>query len=340
LTSLSATSKVRRLIADLDCAASHPAAAVHRMSKALTQTAGVPDVARMILRHMVGALRAGGAALAVPGSAVPFGIVATYGDARAATAALRAAISGRGELDRTGQADAGTGRVLIQEITAGDRVLGIASVAGRLDNRPFTRPDLAVLEGLTAPAALALEREAIRAQAEMFARAAAIDPVSGLFNRRHFQVRLEEELQRARRRDAPVALLMIDLDDFKKINDTHGHSAGDATIRAAAAIIRRAVRHFDICTRYGGEEFAVVMPDSGGQTAAGVAERIRRRIAAWRLPEPHLAAVQITASIGFALSDRSMSMDDLIGRADRALYDAKQAGKNQVRTDRASTLAT
>jgi diguanylate cyclase (GGDEF)-like protein len=124
---------------------------------------------------------------------------------------------------------------------------------------------------------------------------------------------------------------MIDLDDFKRINDTYGHAAGDATIRAVAMIIRRAVRHFDICTRYGGEEFAVVMPDSGEATATTVAERIRSRIAAWRSGEAHFKGLQITTSIGFALSDPSTSMDDLLARADRALYEAKEAGKNQVR---------
>jgi len=323
-----ATSNVDRFLADLDCVASDPSAAVHRLAVALSGTAGLPDVGRVILRHMVGALRTGGAALAVSGGAVPFGIVATYGDSRHATAVLRAAIRGRGELD---QAQASTGRVLIHEITAGGKVLAIACLTDRLDNAPFTRGDIAVLQALAAPAALALEREAIRAAGEVYARAAAIDPVSGLFNRRHFQSRLEEELQRASRRDTTVALLMIDLDDFKRINDTYGHAAGDATIRAVATIIRRAVRHFDICTRYGGEEFAVVMPDSGEATATTVAERIRSRIAAWRSNEAHFKGLQITTSIGFALSDPSTSMDDLLARADRALYEAKEAGKNQVR---------
>ena len=323
-----ATSNVDRFLADLDCVASHPSAAVHRLAVALTGTAGLPDVGRVILRHMVGALRTGGAALAVSGRAVPFGIVATYGDSRRAASALRATIRGFGELD---QAQVSPDRVLIHEITVGGKVVAIACLTDRLDNSPFTRSDVAVLQALAAPAVLALEREAIRAEGEVFARAAAIDPVSGLFNRRHFQSRLEEELQRAGRRDTTVALLMIDLDDFKRINDTYGHAAGDATIRAVATIIRRAVRHFDICTRYGGEEFAVVMPDSGEATATTVAERIRSRIAAWRSSEAHFKSLQITTSIGFALSDPSTSMDDLLARADRALYEAKEAGKNQVR---------
>jgi diguanylate cyclase (GGDEF)-like protein len=210
-------------------------------------------------------------------------------------------------------------------------VLAVVSLAERLDSRPFTRADAAVLRALTAPAALAFEREAIRRQAAAFARAAAIDPVSGLYNRRHFHARLQEELQRAERRDSTVALLMIDLDDFKRVNDTYGHAAGDATIRAAATIIRRSVRPFDICTRFGGEEFAVVMPDSNGAIAETVGERIRTRIGAWRAPDQALAALNITASIGFALGHRTTSADEFLARADQALYAAKNAGKNQVR---------
>jgi len=329
--SFTTASGVRGFIADLDCVASDPSAAVHRLAVALGCTSGVPDVSRIILRHIAGTLRASGAALAVPGPAVPFSIIATHGAPQLATAALRSTLNARGEPDGTSQSDLGVGRVLVQEITGGGQVLAVVSLAERLDSRPFTRADAAVLRALTAPAALAFEREAIRRQAAAFARAAAIDPVSGLYNRRHFHARLQEELQRAERRDSTVALLMIDLDDFKRVNDTYGHAAGDATIRAAATIIRRSVRPFDICTRFGGEEFAVVMPDSSGSIAETVAERIRSRIGAWRSADEALAALNITASIGFALGHRTTSSDEFLARADRALYAAKNAGKNQIR---------
>jgi diguanylate cyclase (GGDEF)-like protein len=329
--SLTATQNVRGFIADLDCVASDPAGAVHRLAVALGRTSGVADVSRIILRHVAGALRASGAALAVPGPAVPFSLIATHGAPQLATQALRSTLNARGEAGSALQPDLGVGRVLLQEITGGGQVLGIISLAERLDRRPFTRADAAVLHALMAPAALALEREAIRRQAAAFARAAAIDPVSGLYNRRHFHGRLREELQRAERRDSTVALLMIDLDDFKRVNDTYGHGAGDATIRATASIIRRSVRPFDICTRYGGEEFAVVMPDSSAVIAETVAERIRSRIGAWRPANDAGAALQITASIGFALGHRTTSADEFLARADRALYAAKNAGKNQVR---------
>jgi diguanylate cyclase (GGDEF)-like protein len=328
--SLATTPSVRGFIADLDCVASDPAATVHRLSLSLARTAGVPDVSRVVLHHAAAAVRASGAVLAVAGPAVPFSIVAMYGAPELAAAALRSTTQAAGDAANTSEIDLEGGRILLQDVTAGGEVLAILSLADRLDNRPFTRADAAVLRALSAPAALAFEREALRRQAAAFAHAAAIDPVSGLYNRRHFQARLEEELQRAQRANRSVALLMIDLDDFKRVNDTYGHAAGDATIRAAATIIRRSVRPFDICTRYGGEEFAVVMPDSSGSVAATVAERIRTRIAAWRPADEATGSLRITASIGFALGQRTTTGDEFLARADRALYRAKNAGKNQV----------
>ena len=158
------------------------------------------------------------------------------------------------------------------------------------------------LRTLTAPAALALARERARRDAEEFARAAVMDPVSGLFNRRYFHERLEEELDRARRHNTTVALLMIDIDNFKGINDRFGHLAGDLVIRGVGDILKRSVRKFDLCTRFGGEEFAIVMPGSGPENSAPVAERIRQRIETFRPPETELTDLRVTASIGMAVS--------------------------------------
>ncbi|HWW85395.1 MAG TPA: GGDEF domain-containing protein [Vicinamibacterales bacterium] len=191
---------------------------------------------------------------------------------------------------------------------------------------------MSTLRTLAATMALALARERAHAQAESYAQAAAIDPVSGLFNRRYFHARLDEELQRAQRHSLSVGLLMIDVDDFKAINDTFGHLVGDAVIRDVADVLRRSVRVFDICTRYGGEEFAVVMPGSGPEDVARVAERIRERIEAYRSADSDLSALRTTVSVGLAVSAAETSSRDLIAAADQALYHAKQSGKNQVKT--------
>jgi diguanylate cyclase (GGDEF)-like protein len=215
-------------------------------------------------------------------------------------------------------------------VRAGERILGVISATDRADDRPFTRDDVSSLRALAAPVALALSRELAVSEAEQYAHAAAIDPLSGLFNRRYLHVRLEEELERARRHQIPLALLMIDLDDFKMVNDKFGHLAGDVVIKDVAVILRRTVRMFDVCTRYGGEEFAILMPNSGAQSAATVAERIRRRIESYRFSELALASLSVTASIGLAVSTSQLLPRDLIERADQALYQAKTLGKNRV----------
>lgn len=215
-------------------------------------------------------------------------------------------------------------------ILAGEDVLAVVCVADRVDDRAFTRSDVSALRALAAPAALALARERAAARAEAYAHAAAVDPVSGLFNRRYFHVRLEEELQRSRRHEIPLALLMMDIDDFKAVNDVYGHLAGDGVIKETAEIVRRAVRVFDVCTRFGGEEFAVIMPASSEESASAVAERIRARVAAYRSPERPLEDLRVSVSIGLALSEPGMSARDLIAHADEALYVAKRSGKNRV----------
>jgi two-component system cell cycle response regulator len=206
------------------------------------------------------------------------------------------------------------------------------SLTDRLTPGPYTRDDLAAIAVLLAPAALALGRERVWREAQAYAQAAVIDPVSGLFNRRYFQGRLDEELQRAIRQLTSVGLLMVDLDGFKSINDRFGHVAGDLVIRDISEILRRSVRIFDVCTRFGGEEFAVMMPGGTVDSAGAIAERIRQRVEAYQRSEPDLADLKVTASIGVAVSPPGVTARELIERADRALYRAKRAGKNRVST--------
>ena len=165
-------------------------------------------------------------------------------------------------------------------------MLGAICVTDRTDDRPFTAADVTTLRKFAAGAALALERERALDSAEAHAHAAAIDPVSGVFNRRYLQVRLGEELQRSRRHDIPLALLLIDIDDFKIVNDSYGHLAGDLVLRDVAEILRRSVRVFDVCARFGGEEFVIIMPGSTAESAMRIAERIRERIESYHPGRP------------------------------------------------------
>jgi diguanylate cyclase (GGDEF)-like protein len=153
-------------------------------------------------------------------------------------------------------------------------------------------------------------------------RVAATDGLTGLANRLRFQETLNQEIERAARADEPLALAMIDLDNFKTLNDTRGHQAGDDALRLAAAAISEGCRSFDTAGRYGGEEFAVILPRTDGDDALAVAERLRALVA---------GRAAVTASIGVAVFPQDGgSPDALIGAADVAMYESKRAGRNRV----------
>ncbi len=153
------------------------------------------------------------------------------------------------------------------------------------------------------------------------------DAVTGLYNHREFHRRLQEEVERARRYNRPLSLLLLDLDHLKAFNDAYGHQAGDEALKAVAAAIRRHVRPPDVPARYGGDEFAVILPETPLTGAIVVAERIRASVAAVPVAED----VPMTVSAGAAaFPDDGESGADLVAAADRALYAAKHAGRNQV----------
>ncbi|MEW5723355.1 MAG: GGDEF domain-containing protein [Thermodesulfobacteriota bacterium] len=154
------------------------------------------------------------------------------------------------------------------------------------------------------------------------------DSLTGLYNVRHFRERLEVELHRAERTEKSCSVLMIDLDRFKPVNDTHGHQEGDRLLRTAAGLIRTSVRAVDVPVRYGGDEFAVILPEAGTVSAARIAERIRGLFH----QDPHTSAYGVTGSFGLAThhyGDHETG-EELIGRADEALYEAKKAGGDRV----------
>lgn len=153
------------------------------------------------------------------------------------------------------------------------------------------------------------------------------DALTGLLNRRAFEELLE--IEEGRREEHPQALIMIDIDDFKALNDTFGHPAGDQVIAGVAGVIRDALRGADLATRYGGEEFAVLLPGTRAKDALRVAERIRTRIAGLGLAIGPIK-VQVSASLGVASrsNKRECSLKELLARADQALYRAKRSGKN------------
>jgi diguanylate cyclase (GGDEF)-like protein len=343
-----ALSALRR--ASLRASAARLQTAVQRLTIRLTRAGSPNEVCTIALRSMADAVGARLAAFALPDALDQrLSVVATRGYPLDLVRHLRIQ-AGEGVIGSV----YASGRMLVEKrlrgvpgrktrpryrtdsfiaapIRAGRAVVGVVCVTDRAADGPFSRRDAATLRAMAAPTALAIGRETALVQMREFARGATIDPVSGSFNRRHFQSRLEEELQRSRRDGLTVALLMIDIDDFKKVNDAFGHLTGDMVIRDVAEILRRSVRVFDVCARFGGEEFAVLMPASSIASAAKAAGRICERIESYRWRESGLEELKVTASVGLAVSVQDSITIDLIARADAALYAAKREGKNRVR---------
>lgn len=162
---------------------------------------------------------------------------------------------------------------------------------------------------------------------------AMVDGLTGLFVRRYFDARVDEEIERARRFNHPFAVVMMDIDDFKRLNDSHGHLVGDRVLREVAAVVKSEMRGVDTAARYGGEELVIILPRTELVAALALAERIRSTLAERRIAVgPDGPVLAVTASFGIAAYPESGLgvAEDLVRRADRALYRAKRTGKNRV----------
>lgn len=158
------------------------------------------------------------------------------------------------------------------------------------------------------------------------------DSLTGLYNVGYFREALEQELERTERSYLPTVLLMIDLDHFKQVNDNHGHEAGNAVLKKMAKLIKDSTRKLDIQCRYGGEEFAVILPSTERSVAISVAERLRTTIADTPIKIDEQQSLQVTASMGLAVYQAGGlgNVNQLIREADKYLYQAKENGRNQL----------
>jgi two-component system, cell cycle response regulator len=208
-------------------------------------------------------------------------------------------------------------------------VLGVLNLYDRNDGHPFDIVDLETIRTFASQAAVALDNVLLHQEAQ---RLSITDGLTGLRNYRYFQQAISRETDRAVRFARPMGLLMLDLDAFKNVNDTHGHQVGDAVLMEVAERVRAEVREVDLVARYGGEEFAVILPETERAGAEHTAERICERVRARPL---HAAGVELrlTVSIGVAvLPDDGTSPSALIRAADGALYAAKSAGRDRWRS--------
>ncbi|OHV61002.1 diguanylate cyclase [Mesorhizobium sp. LCM 4577] len=169
----------------------------------------------------------------------------------------------------------------------------------------------------------------LSARSQTLEQAALTDGLTGMQNRRYFDDALREYLHEFRRIDRPVGLMILDLDHFKQVNDTHGHDVGDEVLRAVATCLRDMTRYHDVVARLGGEEFAVVTPNMDVELLARFAERIRKAIANLSIMSGNVR-LKVTTSVGLAVWDHKESAEDFYRRADRQLYEAKKQGRNRV----------
>jgi diguanylate cyclase (GGDEF)-like protein len=229
--------------------------------------------------------------------------------------------------------DASVGSVVAFPLSCRGRrvgaVIGLDRVASLREPR-MAPNNLRAVRLLLEPAAVALDNALILERAEALS---VTDDLTHLYNSRYLDMVLRKETKRASRSGRPLSLLFIDLDGFKTINDTHGHLFGSRALVEAAAVIRGSARETDVVARFGGDEFALVLPDTGGEGAYAVGERIRERLAAHVFLLGDGLHIHLTGSVGVAtLPDVAASAEELIQAADKAMYQVKDRGKNGIQS--------
>jgi diguanylate cyclase (GGDEF)-like protein len=271
--------------------------AITRFGEALAATHDVGQLLRVIVESAVEATGATGAHLAAEG----------------------------GEVFESGD-PAAEGERLELPITAGRETFGTLVLVGPA----FDTEQRMTATSLASHAAIALENARLHRIVE---RQAMVDGLTGIANRRHCEEALTTEIAQADRLGTPLTLVLADLDDFKAINDAHGHAAGDEVLREFAAVLRATVRDSDLAGRWGGEEFLLLLPGADAAGGAQLAERVRSSLAERSFRGHEGAVISVTCSFGVARHAAGSDERDLFAAADRALYRAKRAGKNRVEVD-------
>jgi diguanylate cyclase (GGDEF)-like protein len=218
-------------------------------------------------------------------------------------------------------------QIVAVPLVCGERILGV--LEGARGKATFRKTELAILDALSPPVASALANAVRIGEAE---RLSQTDDLTKLHNARYLRQFLLNEIRRARRYGSSVAALFLDLDDFKRVNDAHGHLAGSHVLMEMAAVILSSIRDTDAVARYGGDEFVIVLPDTQMEVAGTVAERIREKIARHEFNAGRNLKLTLTASFGVAAFPvHASSPQQLIACADTAMYEAKAARKNCIR---------
>ncbi len=233
-------------------------------------------------------------------------------------------IDDHGEIVRKGDAPAGAQRLEFP-LAAGGETFGTLVLAAE----SFSKEQTETASWLVGHAVIALENARLHRTVQ---RQALVDSLTGLANRRLCEAALEKEIARAERFEEPLAVIVADLDDFKLVNDRHGHATGDQVLREFANALKGTVREIDLAGRWGGEEFVVALPGTDLAGGALLGERVRKAFAKRVIVAPNGARLTVTASIGVAAFAGQGGVNELLAAADTALYRAKRAGKDRVAT--------
>lgn len=280
-------------VVDLSDARDKLRASIARFADALTSAHDEGHLAAVVVATAIDATGAAGGAFVVDGQVV----------------------FAQGELETPGRIEVPVG--------ARTKSFGTLLLAGVTDGRDARR----LAESLASHAAVAFENARLHRTLEQQAQ---IDELTGLANRRHGSELLQRELVRAERSGAQLAVVLSDIDGFKRVNDAHGHAVGDAVLAAFADVVRSRLREIDVACRWGGEEFLFLLPDTGDAGALEVSEALRCEFAAQFVQLPDGSPLHATASFGVAVFETGVSAEALVARADDALYEAKRAGKDAV----------
>jgi diguanylate cyclase (GGDEF)-like protein len=301
--------------------------AIRRIGQTFASNLDRPALLELALETAIDAVQAGGGRLSVRSAdEEPLTEIIRAGSLsgldEAAERAEQAALE-NGGLGEEQVAGASVVAVALGSAESPHRPHGLITVARR--GLPFTEDDRELLGSLAAETALALENVDLHFQVR---RQAVTDELTGLANHGRFQELLNAEIEQVRRYHHPIGLIMLDIDDFKGVNDTYGHPQGDGVLRQVAQVLRENSRDADSPARYGGEELSLILPHTDLEGAYAIAERIRTAVEGLRVPRTDGTGVlRVTASVGVAASTAGYK-ESLIADADAALYEAKRRGKN------------
>ena len=341
------TEDLRDHVSQLEDSRDHLQAGLARLGDTLSSTHDLDRILHVVLESAMASTRASGGMLLLLNAGRDQLVLSAARGLEVAldlTVAMGQGISGhvaetgepvRGHADRDAAAlvpapgePPDTSYIAVPLMSSG-AVVGVLDLFGSAATGGFDERDLATIRTFASQATVAVDNVLLHEEAQ---RLSITDGLTGLWNYRYFTMTINKEIERATRFGRPLALLMLDLDHFKAVNDTFGHPRGDAVLIELAGRIRGQVREVDTIARYGGEEIVVILPETDEGGAVQAAERIREVIGASRFGGPAEEGIAVTVSVGVAVfPQHGATPTALLSRADEALYDAKRAGRDTWR---------